>query len=404
MKILTILITLFLLTRCHSDKKAKSENDGKKNEFFEINYESELKNKKTVTLSDIASDMRYIQLETGDKYLVSRKPEYYFSDNLIFVTSSEQLLVFDYTGKFIRQIGTLGRGPGEIDLITFVSILEKEQIIIVQTNWSRKLMFFSFDGTFIKSISRPPDVFRIQVLNLNQYLLYYACAIGNEDYLYILSNENGDTISTVKNHFKWENTSGITGMVGYDTFRPFYNYQNQFFFKSMYNDTIYTILDNNITPAYFVNMGKYRLPNDLRPEPPQTILRFRRENAKYFFSSVMEAGGIIFIKTQNYKGLIDKNIIFNIETHEGSFLVDKSNEPSGLINDWDGGPDFWPIKSVNDNEVFMAIVPLTLKSILKEDFNNRTARFEDKKQSFKLMVEKLEDSDNPVLMIVKLKK
>ncbi len=66
MKILTILITLFLLTRCHSDKKAKSENDGKKNEFFEINYESELKNKKTVTLSDIASDMRYIPLETGE--------------------------------------------------------------------------------------------------------------------------------------------------------------------------------------------------------------------------------------------------------------------------------------------------------------------------------------------------
>ncbi len=42
------------------------------------------------------------------------------------------------------------------------------------------------------------------------------------------------------------------------------------FFKSMYNDTIYTVLDNIITPTYFVNMGKYRLPNDLRPEPPQT--------------------------------------------------------------------------------------------------------------------------------------
>ena len=60
---------------------------------------------------------------------------------------------------------------------------------------------------------------------MNKFVLYYACQLGNEDYLYILSNENGDTISSVNNHFKWENTSGITGMVGYDAFRPFYNYR-----------------------------------------------------------------------------------------------------------------------------------------------------------------------------------
>lgn len=403
MKNFTILIAMVFLSQCSNDIEIKSAKDGKRNIFFEINYENELKNKKTVTISDIASDVRYIPLETNDEYLVSRKPEYYFSDSLIFVSSDNRLLVFDYTGKFIRQIGKPGRGPGEIDLIAFISILEKEQIVIVQTNWSRKLMYFSFDGTFIKSISRPPDVFRIRVLNMNQNLFYYACQIGIEEYLYLLSNEKGDTISTVNNHFKWENNTGITGMVGYDAFRPFYNYQNQIFVKSMYNDTVYTVLNNKITPAYFVDLGKYRLPDELRPEPPQTILKFRRENAKYFFSSVMEAGGKVFIKTQNYKGLINKNIIYDRETHKGSFLVDNFNEPSGFINDWDGGLNFWPDKSINDKEIFMSITPLTLKTMLKEKFINRTAHFEDKKQSFKLMVEKLEESDNPVLMIVKLK-
>lgn len=403
MKISSVLIALFLLSQCHSDNKIKSEKEDKKKGFFEISYESELKNKRTVTISDIASDVRYIPLETDEDNLVSRKPEYYFSDSLIFVGSDDRLLVFDYTGKFIRQIGKPGRGPGEIDLITSISILEKEQIVIVQTNWSRKLMYFSFDGTFIKSISRPPDVFRIQVLNMNQYLFYYACQTGIEEYLYLLSNEKGDTICTVDNHFKWENNTGITGMVGYDAFRPFYKSQNQIFVKSMYNDTVYTVLNNKITPAYFVDLGTYRLPDELRPEPPQTILKFRRENAKYFFSSVMEASGKIFIKTQNYKGLIDKNIIYDRKTHKGSFLVDNSNEPSGFINDWDGGPDFWPDENINDKEIFMPITPLSLITMLKEEeFNNRTARFENKKQSLKLLVEKLEELDNPVLMIVKL--
>jgi hypothetical protein len=404
MKNLLLLIALILLTQCHHEGKKELENSDKREEFFEINYEDILSIKKSNFLSDIASDVRYIQLETGDDYLVSRKPEYYFSDSLIFVSSDNRLLVFDYNGKFIRQIGKPGRGPGEIDLISFISVLEKEQIVIIQTNWSRKLMFFSFDGTFIKSISRPPDVFRIKVLSLNEYLLYYACAIGNEKYLYILSNQNGDTISKVKNRFNWENNSGITGMVGYDAFRPFYNYQNQIFVKSMYNDTVYTVLNNKITPAYYINLGRYRLPDELRPEPPQTILKFRRENAIFFFSSVIEAGGTIFITTQNYKGLIDKNIIFNKETHKGSFLVDKSNEPSGILNDWDSGMKFWPIGMVNDNEIFMPISSLTLKNMHTEgDFNKEAKHFPEKALALKRMIDNLNETDNPILMLVKLK-
>ena len=97
MKKYLLLIVLFLSTHCNSDKKAKSENDGKRNEFFEINYENELRNKKTVTLSDIASELRYIPLETGNNCLIFQKPEYYFSDKFIFVSNYDHILVYDYT-------------------------------------------------------------------------------------------------------------------------------------------------------------------------------------------------------------------------------------------------------------------------------------------------------------------
>lgn len=404
MRNIVLFVSLLLLTHCNSDNKTKSkeENDGKK--FFEINYENDLKNKATVFLSDIASEVKYIQLETGDKYLISGRPEYYFSDSLIFVANYDQLLVFDYSGKFVRQIGTPGRGPGEIDLITYISILENEKLIIIQTNWSRKLMYFSFDGTFIKSVPRPPDVFRIHVLNKDQFLSYYSCAIGNEEYLYLLSDEKGDTVSTVRNHYKWVNTTGITGMIGYHAFHPFYKYNNQTFFKSMYNDTVYTVSDNKIKPVYFVDLGAFRLPDELRPEPPQSAVRFRSENGKYFFSSVLQAGKTIFIKTQNYKGEGDRNILFDKATLTGNFLTDKSGEPAKFINDWDGGMDFWPVKAVNDNEIFMPITPLELREIIKdEEFDEKTANSPERKQSFKTMAEGLQETDNPVLMVVRLK-
>lgn len=382
----------------------KQENANKREEFFEINYVNILKIKKQVNLSDIASDVKYIPLETGNSYLISRNSQYYFSDSLIFVNNSDHILVFDYDGNIIRQIGTPGRGPGEIDLITFVSIIEKEQIIIVQTNWSRKLMYFSFDGKFIRSFALPTNVFRVRVLNMDQLLLHYSCSQGFEDYLFVLSNEKWDTISKINNHFKWTNNTGITGMWGISDYRPFYNFRNQTYFKSIYNDTVFTVVANEIKPSYYINLGNYRLPNELRPEPPQSALRFRNENNKYFFAGVMEAGRMIFITTQNYKVDLQKNILFDSYTAEGSLLVNESNNPSGLINDWDSGSEFWPEGNVNDNEIFMTISSLTLKNMIKEgDFSKATARFPEKELALKKMIDRLTETDNPVLMLVKLK-
>ena len=397
-----LLIALFLFTQCRNDKVVKVD----ANKFFEIDYENILKYKKTINLSDIALDVRYISLETRKNALICRKPKYFFSGKFIFVNNLDHILVYDYSGKFIRQIGAPGRGPNEIIFISTISVIDKEQVIAVQTSGSRKLLFFSFDGKLIKSIPLPGNEFDIHVLNMNKFLLNYRCIIGNEDYLYVLSNESWDTISTINNHFKWVNNTDLSGRLGYSVFRPFFNYKDKVRFKSMYNDTVFTVVDDKIEPVYFINLGKYRLPNELRPESPQSALRFRKGNERqnYYFASVMESGEIMFITTENYTADIDKYIIFNSNTTEGSLLVNESNETSGLINDWDGGADFWPEGNVSNNEIFMPLSSLTLKNMLKERaFSNATIRFPEKKKALSEMIEKLNETDNPVLMLVKLK-
>ena len=32
----------------------------------------------------------------------------------------------------------------------------------------------------------------------------------------------------------------------------------------MYNDTVYTVLDNKIAPTYFINLEIYQLPNEFK--------------------------------------------------------------------------------------------------------------------------------------------
>ena len=55
-------------------------------------------------------------------------------------------------------------------------------------------------------------------------------------------------------------------MIGYPVFEPYYFSQNKYHLKSMYNDTVYGISSDKIKPEYLINLGKYKLPNQRRPE------------------------------------------------------------------------------------------------------------------------------------------
>lgn len=82
--------------------------------FFDIKIEDLLKSKKTVGLSQIATNVEYIKLETTNECLLYSMAKYYFSDSIIFVTNKDHILKFNYNGKYLGKILKVGRGPDEI--------------------------------------------------------------------------------------------------------------------------------------------------------------------------------------------------------------------------------------------------------------------------------------------------
>lgn len=399
----SVLLCMIFLMQCKSDKPAANIADNQAVLFYEIDYEKALQNKRIIKLSDIASEIRYIPLETNKKCLVVRKPYYYFSDSLILIRNSDHILAFDYSGRFIRQIGAPGNGPNEIDLISCMSVINDSRTIVVQTNWSQKLLFFLFNGEVIKSLNKPIREAYYRAISDSLFVINYTCAIGNEDYLFMLSGKNWDTLSTVNNHYKWENNTGRTGMWSISDFRPFYEYNGRTYFKSMFNDTVYTVINNEIVPAYFIDLGKCKLPDELRPEPPQSALRFRKESKSYYLACGLETDPWTFISSFSYNGEIHKNILINKNTSEACYLVKQYGEPSGIINDIDYGPEFWPIGSVSENELYMVVSPLTIKDeLLETDFDSKTLLYPEKRKEFERMAEELDENNNPVLMLVKI--
>lgn len=390
----------------HVLKKASNQISTDNNVFFEINYEELLKQKNICYLSKIATDVRYVQLETNEHCLISGLAKYYFSDSLIFVSDKDHVLEFSIGGKFIRQIGKPGNGPGEISSIIMLSVLPRQRMIVVHDHIKSKMIYYSFDGTFIKTVPVPRHKY-IKVFNNRLYISYEEAYGKSEENYFSLTDEYGKIISVAKNYNKWSNPSSQPAIILNWYFEPFYFYQKKIFFKTMFNDTIYSIKENRIIPEYIINLGRFKLPEEKRPERITDHLSgvYKEKSSDYFWTAVFEAGEKIFLKT--------------IPLGSGStnyFIIDKkdfSNNPNPsykgtsrgfILNDWDGGIFFWPDGNINDNQVFMPLDILQLKKYQKTmRTQNIAVKHPDKKWIWEEIVSKSDETSNPILMVVTLK-
>jgi hypothetical protein len=407
-----IIVLVAILQFSCGGGKVEVDDSYDRDKFISINYEEILGQKSRVNLSDIAGSIEYIRFETNENCLFTMKPDFFFTDSYIFVNNSKHILQFDRKGNFIKQIGKYGRGPGEIGLIRQLTVLDDEKMLIVQTNWARKLYDFNYEGELLRQ-RKVHDIHKIIALPDNRLLYYDMCVLGNEDYMFVLTNSQGDTLSVVNNHYKWKNTSGFIPSVSYDLFKPFYNYNGATYFKSRHNDTIYKTIGDIITPSYYVDLGSYLLPQENRIEALSSSISARMQDYKeassgYRFISTLEADEKIFISSMDYKSFWDDEVQYNMLFYRkgarGNLLVDDSGNPSGLINDLDGGPEFWPTGSVNDSTVYMLIPAHDFTNLVSlNDIPEENRPKSEQFSNLKDMINDITEDDNAILMVVHLK-
>ena len=407
MRNLLLFLSFFLVCTINgqTDKKKMLSKVNNPDKFFKINYEDLLTKEKFIGLKQLASKVDYIQLETNNDCLVNGLAKYLFSDSLIFINNVDHILKFSINGKFLIKIGSPGRGPGEIVRIMEMSVVPDKRLIVVQNSGNRNLLYYSFNGDLIKTIDNPSRCI-IKVMNDGRYIANDRGSSISEKYTFRLTNETGDTISVVKNNTNWANPSGAAVVFTNTSFEPFYSYQNRYYFKTLYNDTVYVVNGNKIIPSYFVNLGKFKLPDENRIErlSPEQTQTFRDNSSKYYFAKVLEAGERIFLTTYSFgKGPIyyfvldKKGLIQNLVTNY-------AGGTSIIINDWDGCAPFWPIGNINNNQVFMPIDVVRLKKFfdLRKSIQVPTEYAERQKQ-LENMISKLDIASNPIIMIVTLK-
>ena len=145
------------------------------NDFFTIDVDSA--KEQPLLLSEIAEKVEVIELEMTDNSLLKGSnsiERVICTEEYIIVFEFETIMLFDKTGKFIRQIGSKGQGPGEFLRITSATADLDNKLIYVSA--SDKIICYDFTGRLIKEVSIGKDWVLRHINYMNNNLLYLSRA------------------------------------------------------------------------------------------------------------------------------------------------------------------------------------------------------------------------------------
>jgi hypothetical protein len=355
---------------------------------------------KTFLLSNIADDIVYIPIDDSIPVNVLPPPRVQILNNSVFISvgigsvaEAAGIVKYNKSGRLISKIGVRGRGPGEYTSWNF-TVDYKTGIIYILDN-DNKIKIYSENGNFIREIPLKKfgdnfdkvDVYSSKLI-VSSFLRY-----GESEYDWIVLDTLGNLITAKKNTVPpFKDNPGLSGTT--------YFYKNTLFYTNYYNDTVFSILpDLTYEPSFLFSQGEHRWPRGkvtgkTIPQYFFPLKLFETEKFIAFFFGHGYSRGTAFI---------------NKKTKE-TYLINNASQNYWISNDIDGGILFDPFSSSyyeeNGREYLVGLIDTyNLKACISDEkFRGFSPRYPEKKNKLEKLANSLKETDNPVIMIVRLKK
>ena len=148
MKNLIIVITLLALVACNSAPQGP--------QIVTIDPDAN----QIINLADKVETVELVRLELTDKSMLSRITGVLEYDDKYIVSSSsgQSICVFDKQGKFLYNIGSVGRADNEYLVIGRIMLDEKQEQLIVYDIMSCRLVYYTMSGEFVKVAHLRDDI------------------------------------------------------------------------------------------------------------------------------------------------------------------------------------------------------------------------------------------------------
>jgi hypothetical protein len=377
-----------------------------------------------VPMSEYISEVEYVPLETGAEFLIGGSA--YFvtaAEDRIFVHSGDYCYVFTREGKFISNVGSQGRGPGEFFSIDNLSVDAKGKKIYI--NSSSGILEYSWDGEFLRTIGKTILIDEKEItpniavhLRDNLFLGGGISRTGDAPYSWVIFDDMGSVVKAVPPTIAFEKQDAI-GL--FMTDEPIFA-SSVPYLKEQRNDTLYSLgLQNEFIPEFVFDLGKYGFPVDeditLDNLFDLSAMSIGVNVPGIFHPMVMSSENIFFSiyageGLQSNFGLSseDAGMVFGVyDIRSGKTeLLDRDTVSCrfGFVNDIDGGLSFWPqYYNESSGELVQILEAYQVKELLTEEyFAAHPAKDPAAHARLREMLANLKEDDNPVVVVAKLKK
>lgn len=340
-----------------------------------------------------ASDLletTFLKLSTSDSCLIGKvnqleeiNGQYLILDGTI----AQRLYLFDKNGKFLRQIGRFGMGPGEyITPISFTINKEKKLLSVIDMEAEKMLYYDLYTFQFLSEQHLPFSTTKMEWLT-NDLLAWYSKGTGIDgDNSYIILT---DTTYQIKKRFLDQefptgyHIGSTSGMYRFSEIMSVYQ---------IFIPNIYRISKDSVRLAYELSFGRNETP------PIDFLKKSAGKNGNYI-PALKESSYLV-----SYS--VYENEDFMIVPHSAEKtmfygIYDKKNDKSynftqkQLEKDLGVGSFTNPVGK-DDNNAFVSLLRPGLMFQLKEKGVVLNEQLEK-------LVNESQEEDNPILLIYRLK-
>ena len=258
-----------------------------------------------ISFEDLFSKIEILPLETSDSCLLVDIEKIVQVDSLLYIFDNRRpaLYVFDEKGGFVRQISRWGDGPGDYLLISDF-ILDKNRRNIGLLSPYGYMVIYDLCGRFVRQDALPikPNYYAVASLNPNRWV-FWSCVREDEDGITVVGKDSLNMVSGF-----WRNDR----ILDMGSLNPFYEYNNNLYFATAYQNIVYRLTDNGLHPVYCWDFGKDGIDNEMLQKYRSIVnegkrndelikdlsdgtlpfcMKFHRENDLYYYVSLQKGLG-----------------------------------------------------------------------------------------------------------------
>lgn len=273
-------------------------------------------NQTELKVSHLGKNIRYVPLETNDSSLIGASWSVRLLENKILVSSKDGNLLFDrQTGKFLRKVSGKGQGPQEYN--DFIPFVHPHTGDIYFNRTPEKMIRFNQEGKFLGELALPfkwnNGVYLTfdgehALAHTSQHIYRFGADAQIKDSIALplpgrdLDAGNIDSFISLVGKAAQIIGVGMCGVNGIvvikyksrermemiPSFYPsLYHQGGEICFHEAYNDTVFSIKGNQLSPRWIFNLGEYHFPRELygnvKESLDRIVVTYATENERLLF-------------------------------------------------------------------------------------------------------------------------